>query len=138
MMDLQVLGAKEVVTAFNSMVDAKVDTQVKRGFLNIATSLRDEIKRRVPRGPKKERSWMTMRRGVVAKAFKRQQAHNPAVFVGIDYKIAPHFHLIEFGTVHIAPRYVFRDTVHAYREKTVAAMEEVTWRIMEIAWDRGS
>jgi hypothetical protein len=142
------LDSAAVTHAFNSMFDPKWDKGIEKAYLNIAYALRDEIRSRLPEGPLKYRYWMTLRNGVVAKSYKFQARHNPSVFVGVDYKLAPHFHLIEFGFMHLGKKggkgaepflvpgkHIFRDTAYKNEEKIVNEMAEVTWRIFEIAWE---
>ena len=50
-----------------------------------------------------------IKRSIVAKKFKKQGLYEPGAFVAIDRKIAPHAHLLEYGT---EARY---DAAGAYR-----------------------
>lgn len=58
-----------------------------------ADGLAGKIKNAAPQGPTGN-----LKQGVVAHKFKKQRRGNPAAFVGIDYRYAPHAHLVEYGT----------------------------------------
>ena len=58
-------------------------------------------------------------RSLVSKPFSKQRKGEPAVFVAVDYAIAPHAHLIEFG--HGGPKPAeakpfFKPVVDAWKE----------------------
>ncbi len=58
-------------------------------------------------------------RSLVSKPFSKQRKGEPAVFVAVDYAIAPHAHLVEFGhggPKPAAPKPFFRSVVHAWKE----------------------
>ena len=58
-------------------------------------------------------------RSLVSKPFAKQRKGEPAAFVAVDYNIAPHAHLVEFGhggPKPAAPKPFFRPVVHAWKE----------------------
>jgi len=77
-----------------------------QGFIdsdNVVDGLHDGIKvisriakNRAPRGPTGN-----LRRAIRTGKFRKQIRKNPAVFMGIDYRIGPHAHLVEFGVKNI-------------------------------------
>jgi len=64
-------------------------------LLHNATIIRDIARGLAPEGPTGN-----LKRGQVAKLYMYQIPDRPAAFAAIDYRIAPHAHLIEFG--HLA------------------------------------
>jgi len=56
-------------------------------------------KNRAPKGPTGN-----LKRAIRTGRFRKQIRRNPAVFMGIDYRIGPHAHLVEYGTRIRVPR----------------------------------
>lgn len=79
-----------------------------------------------------------LRRGVVAKKFDPGVKDQPASFVGIDYRISPHAHLIEFGHLardgsHVAAQPFFFDAVESSQAEYVKKVEgEARKRALEM------
>ena len=76
-----------------------------------ANNLAENVRTAAPLGPTGN-----LKKGIVAKVFKEQRKGDPSSFVGIDYGIAPHAHLVEFGTVKAAPHPFFRHTIDTSKE----------------------
>lgn len=98
-MDIQVItsGSNEIIKAFQDVASIIDDDKLLDEFLKSAVELRNAIRRNAPKGPPKKSEWARLRNAVVARKYKRQIWHNPAVFVAIDRKKAPHAHWVEYG-----------------------------------------
>lgn len=86
------------------MLGGSVDSEeVLKGLISAAEYFRMDMRSRI-----KDKSG-NLRRGIVVKPFDKQKEGNPACFVAINYGIAPHAHLVEFGHggKHPAPPHPF-------------------------------
>lgn len=89
-------GFKELnqnLRGLEAFVDSK---EVVNALLDGIKVIQRVAKAKASRGPTGN-----LRRGIVARPFLRQRRRNPAVYMGIDYRVAPHAHLVEFGTLGI-------------------------------------
>jgi HK97 gp10 family phage protein len=121
-------GDRHLVEAFRRYASIVNSKQVVDEIQKTGEFLRDTIKARTPVGPTGN-----LRRSIVAKKFKHNRfTENPATFVGIDYKIGPHAHLLEFGTVFMAAKPFFRSTVHEKSNDIHNRIARSTWRIIEL------
>ena len=66
---------------------------LEKSLLNAARIAKRRVQAEAPIG-----QTGNLRRGVVAKKFNYQINNRPAAFCAMDYKIAPHAHLVEYGT----------------------------------------
>lgn len=132
-------GMDELLKNFDR-VKRSLDTRpVLASIVNAAEGMRDDAISRAPLGKGKwkgrkrggllgrlfggSRTWQpggNLKRGIVAWAFSNQIKGRPAAFVAIDYRIAPHAHLVEFGHggPHPAgPHPFFRPAISSKRRK---------------------
>lgn len=110
----QVIGWQQFDKNINKLINAIDDKPIEDALFEDAETLRDRIKAVAPGGPTGN-----LRKGIVAKKFKTKRKGAPATHVSIDYRIAPHAHLVEFGHggPHPAPPHpFFRKTVRAFRK----------------------
>lgn len=93
-------GLSEVLNAFDNLAGIAKDPEMKNAFLREAEDFKDVIVQEAPRGPTGN-----LRGAIVAKKFRRKG--ESLSFVGINFRKAPHAHLVENGTVHSAPNPFF-------------------------------
>lgn len=79
-------------------------------MLESAEEVRKGLESAAPVGPTGN-----LRQSPVAKAMPKSRV--PVVIAGIDRKIAPHAHLVEFGTVKMPAHPFFRPTWDGLRDK---------------------
>ena len=79
----------DIMNAYGAKGDGLADVFYK-GAKKIRNSARNNIRH--------EKSG-NLRRGIVAKKFKPGISEKPGAFCGINYKISPHAHLVEYGHV---------------------------------------
>ena len=121
-------GLPELEKKFGKLIAIIDKNETEQELLKSAEMLRDDIKRRAPLGPTGN-----LRRGIVAKLFRRKIIRNPAAFVAVDYSIAPHAHLVEYGHggPHPAPAHpFFRPALDALTNKIITKIEQGIWRII--------
>jgi HK97 gp10 family phage protein len=110
---------KNTVTALNH--DSLEDKMLGR-----AEELKDKIKSAAPQGPTGN-----LKRSIVAKKFRNKIKNSPAVFVAIDRVIAPHAHLVEFGTKFMSPRPFWRNTIDANSRGLMNKLRRTIWTVIE-------
>ena len=94
-------GMAELQEQLGKIIDGVTGEEMKQVFLSQAIVLRDEAKRIAPLG-----ETGNLRRGIFA---SRGDENKPNAIVGVDYRVAPHSHLVEFGHAgpHPAPPHPF-------------------------------
>lgn len=80
---------------FKALAEMPKSKAVEIGLLRAAKKLRNKVRAAAPMGPTGN-----LRRSIIAKSFKQKSENNPAVFIAIDSKIAPHAYWVEFGISH--------------------------------------
>lgn len=127
----QLEGVEEMYLIFSRLATASGNERMENKFLRIAEMLRRNVRNKINAVVKRKTG--NLERSVVAKTFARKRyimtlarkiIMNPAAFVAIHYRLAPHAHLIEFGhTVvrngkvvgHAPARPFFRPTIESLR-----------------------
>lgn len=151
MQEISIEGMTALWAQFRAIAEAPEEKALQEKLMKRAFDLRDAIRAKAPKGPKGN-----LRNGVVAKRFKQKIKGNPAVFVTINYKKAPHYHWIEFGTTnrrypknskllkfviggrtifvksvgHIPAQPFFRPTVDARRGQILTGIAQDTWDVI--------
>lgn len=114
--DISLEGLGELLKQFGDIAHLPDASRMEAKLMNRARELRNLIRARTPRGKygkygrystKRTRSGDmvssftkagNLRRSIEARRFKTKVKGSPAVYVRVNRKIAPHYHLIEFGT----------------------------------------
>ena len=110
MISMGLSGMDKVKLKLNRLRGIVNEKALENNFLDAAKIIKSAAKQKAPIAKKGHWSkkgsrsgsqhWVepgALRRGIVAKKFKGQTKHPPAAFCAIDYSIAPHAHLVEFG-----------------------------------------
>lgn len=108
--DTKLEGQEELERKLAKMTESVGYDRMEKIMYESAEEVRDELKTAAPAGPTGN-----LARSPVAK--KMPKSRSPVVIAGIDRKIAPHAHLIEFGTVKMAARPFFRPVWDRLRGK---------------------
>ncbi len=103
---VQIEGEEELLRKFRKLGDAVKGSQPERLFLRAAKSIRDAARDAAPEGPTGN-----LKAGIVARILDRKGRKVAPAMVGINFRRAPHAHLLEFGTVKMSPRPFFRQAV---------------------------
>jgi len=91
--DISIEGLPLLVAQFKQIAQSVEAQEMENRLLEVGEDLRNKIQREVPKGETKN-----LFNSIVCKKFERKIKGNPAVFVAVDRKIAPHAHLVEYGT----------------------------------------
>ena len=117
-------GVGNLVSDLNRLV-TQIDSEiVEDGLLKIAEGLRDNIKAVTPRKTGRLKS------AVRASRFRAKITGRPAVFVAMNYKKAPHAHLVEYGHRARNGKFVpahpyFRPTLDMYQGIVLNAIDNL-------------
>jgi len=90
---VKVLGQRVLAKRIKELGDKIDGREVAKIHLLAANAAAKIIRAEAPRGPTGN-----LQRGVVTGVFKNRPRKKRAAFVLVDRRIAPHLHLIEFGT----------------------------------------
>jgi len=123
-----VIGLKEIERAFGKIEDIANDRAIENGLYEDAIALRDMMRSKV------HVVTGNLQRGIVAKKFSRQVKNRPAVFVAIDYRIAPHAHLVEYGTRHMSAHPFWRPSVIAYEQRGLPNLTRTLQEELDKIW----
>jgi HK97 gp10 family phage protein len=124
----QLIGEKALARKFAELADIYDDAKFENFLQSEGEILQGAVKATI-RG-KLGRKTGNLLKGIVAKKYGRKIKGQPKTFVGVNYGVAPHAHLVEYGHggSHPAPAHPFwRPTVRRYRDK-------ITQRISDKAW----
>jgi len=111
-MRLEIQGLDELERRIKSLRSALEAKDVEEILVKGARLVRDDAKRRAPRGPTGN-----LRRGVKAKKGKRRGKMYSTAFAAMDYKVAPHAYLVEYGTSKMRARPYFRPAVDSMKDQ---------------------
>ncbi len=109
---VQIEGEEELIRKLRKLGDAVKGSQPERLFLRAAKSIRDAAREAAPEGPTGN-----LKKSIVARVLSRKGRKSAPAMVGINFRLAPHAHLLEFGTVKMSPRPFFRKSVIAMQER---------------------
>jgi len=98
-------------------------------LLKAATLVKNRARQLAPQGPTGN-----LKRGIVAKRFKSERPGHPAAFIATDYRIAPHAHLIEFGTVKMPARPFLRPALDGAHGEVMSIIAKGLKDEMKLLW----
>jgi hypothetical protein len=99
---VKILGQRVLAKRIKELGDKIDGREVTKIHLQAAKAAQGIIRAGTPEGPTGN-----LKRGVVTGVFKTRPRKRRAAFVLVDRRIAPHLHLIEFGTVKQKPNPFF-------------------------------
>jgi HK97 gp10 family phage protein len=119
-------GQEKLNAKLREMTGAIGYDNMEHILLEGAEKVRDALKEAAPVGPTGN-----LKKSPIAKAMPKSK--QPVAIAGIDRKIAPHAHFIEFGTVKMAARPFFRPTWDRLREEVGQEVVEKAKKLVEDA-----
>ena len=111
---IDVQGIEELEAQLKEMIRQFDKEEVDPILIDGGKVLAAAVKSKAPRGPTGN-----LKKGIVAKQLNRIGDNPKTAFVGINYRRAPHAHLVEFGTSHSRPHPFFRPAVDANWDKVI-------------------
>ena len=103
-------GQEELNRKLGKMSESVGYKNMENILMGSAVEFKEALIAKAPVGPTGN-----LKRSPIAKAMKKSRV--PVVIAGIDRKIAPHAHLVEFGTVKMPAKPFFRPTWDGMRKK---------------------
>lgn len=119
-------GQAELHRTFQRLGNVVNNPEVERMFVEEAQVFGGIVETNAPLGPTGN-----LKSGVVEKPFQHKIKDKPAAFVAIDYRVAPHAHLVEFGTVHSAPHPFWRPALRGFTAAFYRRIGEKIGRYIE-------
>jgi len=98
-------------------------------LLKGAKLIKNRARQLAPQGPTGN-----LKRGIVAKRFKSEIPGKPGAFVATDYRIAPHAHFIEYGTVKSPARPFLRPALDNSQAEVMTIIAKGISNEMEKLW----
>jgi HK97 gp10 family phage protein len=117
-------GLENITNRLAGVIDQVTGKQAKEVYLKAGLSIRDSARVRAPKRTGKLRESIFAARGDMNK---------PNAVVGVNYRIAPHAHLVEYGTVRSRPRPFLRPAIAASASQVRQIIESGLRRIVEDA-----
>jgi HK97 gp10 family phage protein len=114
---MKVEGLDQALRKVNAMFNALDPRKVELVLLKGAKTVSKESQRRAPRREG------TLKKAHKARVSKRRRKDGAGAFSAIDRKIAPHAHLVEYGTVKMKAQPFFRPAVDATEGQVKAQVE---------------
>lgn len=138
MTKLEVVGVDTLINKLERLGGILSTRALQERTLEIAKKIADDARRRAPiakRGHWQKAGrggasvWVgpgSLKRGIVAKEFKSRTRSSPAAFVAIDYSIAPHAHLVEYGARggEMPAQPFFRPAIDTHKQVFVAIIKD--------------
>ena len=118
MITVGLTGADVIKTRFKILA-GKVDSrQMESRMVAAADVITEKARQKAPLG-----KTGNLRRGIRSGRFRKKRIGQPAAFSAIDYRIAPHAHLVEYGTRFAAAKPFFRPAVDSSRGEVAAIIK---------------
>ena len=108
--NLRIDGLKQLERNLGKLKDRVTSRQALAIALAAAKPVADKVRAEAPQGPTGN-----LKRSVEASAFKPRIDKPTAAFVRVSHSIAPHAHLVEFGTSHSEANPFFKRGVRRSR-----------------------
>lgn len=123
---MKLIGVDALNRKLEKMVKAAGHKNTEPLILKLAETIRDRIRQKAPVGPTGR-----LKRSPVAKLMPRKQNMPAIAIAGIDRKIAPHAHLVEFGTSRMAAHPFFRPAVDGCRRGVMERIKDGLKKLIE-------
>ncbi len=119
-------GEEELVRKLRALGDSVRGRQIERLFLRAAKVIRNAAREAAPQGPTGN-----LKAGIISKVLPRGTRKVGLAMTGINFRRAPHAHLLEFGTEKMSPRPFFRVSVIGSQQRINTMLTKGFKRIIE-------
>ncbi len=128
--DVSLEGMSNLLTMFDNVSGSVDGKEIEKSLMDAAKKVKARVVARAPLGPTGN-----LKRSIVAKKFKKKIKGSPAVFVAVDYrKKGSHAHLLEYGTVKMAPHPFMRPALDESRQDAVSDIEKGVKDAIKKTW----
>lgn len=130
---IQLKGTQAVIKRMSAVAKSMgvQDIDLENLIHEAAKVIAKQAKANAPQGPTGN-----LKRAVIAKKYRTKRRHEPAAFAGMDYRIAPHARLIEFGTKFMSARPYFKPAVEATKGQVERMIKQGMLRLIAEASKR--
>jgi HK97 gp10 family phage protein len=116
---VKIEGTEELEAKIVQLNNGMTGKKISHRILPLAKEVADHIRDGTPRGPTGN-----LKRSIIAKELTPRESVG-TVIVAVDRKIAPHAHLLEFGTVRMSPHPFFRPGWDSVKDHVSREFKEV-------------
>ena len=116
-MGVKVEGLKELQQELEKVVK-EMEDDLQIGTDDAANAVAGMLRSNVPVGPTGN-----LKASIGTKPLPRRANYPQVTMVGCDYKVAPHQHLVEFGSSRNSPNPFFRRTIDGARGAIMSAIK---------------
>lgn len=128
MIDVRIEGIDELNNQLENLAKSLDAEAVEPILLDGATIIADDVRQRAPLGPTGN-----LKRSIGAKTLRRRDKNPAPSIAAIDYRIAPHAHLVERGTSRAAAHPFFRPAVDSKGPQVAAKVMANIQKLIEEA-----
>jgi len=107
-------GINLALNKFGRLENAVSGSATEKDSLEKAKVIAEDARSRAPLGPTGN-----LKRSLIAKLLDKRGDNPQVAIAAVDRKIAPHAHLVEFGTSRMSARPFFRPAVEEHKEGIV-------------------
>lgn len=121
-------GVLETVKALDKVSNSIKGKMLGKTLLKQAEIIAEDARDRAPLGPTGN-----LKRSLHAKLLDEKTRFPTVAIAAVDRKIAPHAHLVEFGTVKMSARPFFRPAVDSHASKVIGNIKDGAKKLIEKA-----
>lgn len=119
MITFNVEGIDAMANKFQKLANALSCTVIENDAFEKARIIAEDARSRAPLGPTGN-----LKRSLIARLLDKRGNNPRTAIAAVDRKIAPHAHLIEFGTCKMSARPFFRPAVESHSEGIIGNIKE--------------
>jgi len=119
-------GLLETVNALDKVSNSLKGKVMGKILLKQAEIIAEDARNRAPLGPTGN-----LKRSLHAELLPEKTRFPTVAIAAVDRKIAPHAHLIEFGTSKMSARPFFRPAVDAHANKVISNIKDGAKKLVE-------
>jgi len=123
---VRIEGVDSLKAQLARLADSLSDRAISPDLLDQAQKVADRARSKAPLGPTGN-----LKRSIHAKMMPAKGGYPPVAIAAVDRKIAPHGHLVEFGTVKMSARPFFRPAIAEVLPRAFGALKDSFKRKIE-------
>jgi HK97 gp10 family phage protein len=126
---IKITGVDELIKELKKMEDRSSDYfKVQAATYEAAKVIEEAVRARAPQGPTGN-----LKRGIKTVKLPQKGTLPPASIAKVDYSIAPHAHLLEYGTVRMDKKPFFRPAVDEVKGQAMNTLKSEMTKVIKKA-----
>ena len=125
--NIKIDGLKELEKDFKRLTKCFKPEEIKKVAVDSAEIIRADAARRAPLGPTGN-----LKKSNIVKTLDRNKKR-PSAIAAVDRKVAPHAHLLEFGTAKMSAKPFFRPAVESQGDKAASKFRDSLEKLVKEA-----